>query len=179
MKQILISLLFILAPLSISAQRETISLDGTWRFQADPMGFGKTPGSELYLKKLSETIHLPGTTDEGGKGIATTSRYIDRLTRKFEYLGQAWYQREIIIPKDWENKDITLLLERCHWETTVYLDYKEIGSEEHLSTPNRFELSDIATPGLHTLTICVDNTLKYPMDQWTHGTTEYTQTAPQ
>ena len=23
-------------------------LSGTWRFQLDPMGFGKTPGSELY-----------------------------------------------------------------------------------------------------------------------------------
>ena len=32
------------------------------------------------------------------------------------------------------------------------------------------------TPGVHTLTICVDNRLKYPMDQWAHGTTEYTQT---
>ena len=32
----------------ISAHVE-INLAGTWRFQTDPMGFGKTPGSELYL----------------------------------------------------------------------------------------------------------------------------------
>ena len=31
-------------------------------------------------------------------------------------------------------------------------------------------------PGVHTITICVDNRLKYPMDKWNHGTTEYTQT---
>ena len=48
--------------------------------------------------------------------------------------------------------------------------------KEHLSTPNTFVLTPLLTPGIHTLTICVNNTLKYPMDQWNHGTTEYTQT---
>ena len=38
---------------------ERMDLSGLWRFQLDPMGFGKTPGSELYLKKLSGTIYLP------------------------------------------------------------------------------------------------------------------------
>ena len=145
-------------------------------FQADPMGFGKTPGSELYQAKLTESIMLPGSTDEGGKGMLTTARYVDRLTRKFEYCGQAWYQREVIIPEEWKDKEITLNLERCHWETTVYVDGKEIGAKEHLSVPNRFLLSKQMTPGMHILTICVDNRLKYPMDQWNHGTTEYTQT---
>ena len=55
----------------LSAQQERIDLSGTWRFQADPMGFGKTPGSELYQAKLTESIMLPGSTDEGGK------RYVD------------------------------------------------------------------------------------------------------
>lgn len=160
----------------LSAQQERIDLSGTWRFQADPMGFGKTPGSELYQAKLTESIMLPGSTDEGGKGMLTTARYVDRLTRKFEYCGQAWYQREVIIPEEWKDKEITLNLERCHWETTVYVDGKEIGAKEHLSVPNRFLLSKQMTPGMHILTICVDNRLKYPMDQWNHGTTEYTQT---
>lgn len=160
----------------LSAQQERIDLSGTWRFQADPMGFGKTPGSELYQAKLTESIMLPGSTDEGGKGMLTTARYVDRLTRKFEYCGQAWYQREVIIPEEWKDKEITLNLERCHWETTVYVDGKEIGAKEHLSVPNRFLLSKQITPGMHILTICVDNRLKYPMDQWNHGTTEYTQT---
>ncbi|MCS2799119.1 hypothetical protein NXX24_21190 (plasmid) [Bacteroides fragilis] len=48
---------------------DALNLSGMWRFQLDPMGFGKTPGSELYLDKLSETIMLPGSTDQRGKGI--------------------------------------------------------------------------------------------------------------
>lgn len=155
---------------------ERIQLSGIWRFQLDPMGFGKTPGSELYLSKLTETIVLPGSTDEGGKGIQNFVSHVDRLSRKFEYCGQAWYQREVIIPESWKGKEIILNLERCHWETAVYVDGKPIATKERLSTPNRFNLTEQLTPGIHTLTLCVDNRLKYPMEQWNHGTTEYTQT---
>lgn len=158
------------------AQEKSIDLSGLWRFQLDPMGFGKTPGSELSLSKLTESIVLPGSMDESGKGIPNTVSHVDRLSRKFEYCGQAWYQREVEIPESWQGKEIILTLERCHWETSVYVDGVPAGTDERLSTPNRFILTKQLTPGLHTLTICVDNRLKYPMDQWTHGTTEYTQT---
>lgn len=170
-----LSALFFTCPL-YARQEDKIDLSGIWRFQLDPMGFGKTPGSELYQAKLAETITLPGSTDEGGKGIRTTARYVDRLTRKFEYCGPAWYQREIDIPTSWKGKEIILELERCHWETTLYIDGKYIAVDERLSTPNRFILTQHLSPGIHTLTLCVDNRLKYPMDQWNHGTTEYTQT---
>lgn len=155
---------------------EKMDLSGIWEFQLDMMAFGKTPGSELYKKELNDSISLPGTTDQAGKGVANKARHVDRLTRKFEYMGQAWYRRNVVIPEHWRDKEITLHLERCHWETTVYIDGAPAGSGERLSTPNRFRLTDKLVPGEHEITICVDNRLKYPMDQWTHGTTEYTQT---
>lgn len=161
---------------AISLAEESMDLSGIWEFQLDMMSFGKTPGSELYKKDLNDTIPLPGTTDLAGKGIVNTARHVDRLTRKFEYMGQAWYRRNVVIPEDWKTKEITLLLERCHWETTVYVDGALAGIEESLSTPNRFNLTEKLTPGEHQITICVDNRLKYPMDNWTHGLTEYTQT---
>lgn len=178
MKKFLLTIMTVAAGITASAtvSQDTIDLSGVWRFQLDPMGFGKTPGSELYLAKLSETIILPGSTDEGGKGMVNTAQYVDRLSRKYEYNGPAWYQREVVIPESWRGRHIQLELERCHWETTVYVDGREIGMDERLSTPNRFVLSDYLVPGVHTLTICVDNRLKYPMDQWSHGITEYTQT---
>lgn len=175
MRRVIFSLLAGMA-LQTYAQLATLDLSGTWRFQTDPMGFGMTPGSELYLSRLAETISLPGTMDEGGKGLPNAARYVDRLSRKFEYCGAAWYQRELTVPEAWKGKQLVLNLERCHWETTVYVDGKRIEAEERLSTPHRFNLTEALTPGLHTLTVCVDNRLKYPMDQWNHGTTEYTQT---
>ena len=60
-----------------TARAEKINLAGMWRFQLDPMGFGKTPGSELYLSRLTETIALPGSTDEGGKGIQNVMAHIE------------------------------------------------------------------------------------------------------
>lgn len=162
--------------MSLSHAEERMDLSGIWKFQMDMMGFGKTPGSELYKKDLSDTIPLPGTTDQAGKGIFNTARHVDRLTRKFEYMGSAWYRKSVVIPEEWKSKEITLHLERCHWETTVYVDGVQAGIDERLSTPNRFVLTDKLTPGEHEITICVDNRLKYPMDHWNHGTTEYTQT---
>ena len=168
MKLIRLSLTIFACLCSITAFSESIDLSGLWRFQLDPMGFGKTPGSELYLSKLTESIALPGSMDESGKGIPNAVSHVDRLSRKFEYCGQAWYQREVEIPESWQGKEIILTLERCHWETSVYVDGVPAGTDERLSTPNRFILTKQLTPGLHTLTICVDNRLKYPMDQWTH-----------
>lgn len=164
------------ATMSAFGASDRIDLSGIWRFQLDPLGFGKTPGSELYLDKLAESIVLPGSTDEGGKGIKNNARYVDRLSRKFEYQGPAWYQREVVVPERWKGKIVRLLLERCHWETTVYVDGQLAGMDERLSSPNCFDLTRFLTPGVHTLTLCVDNRLKYPMDHWNHGTTEYTQT---
>ena len=164
------------AALASAGGPERMDLAGLWRFQLDPMGFGKTAGSELYLARLTETIHLPGSTDEGAKGVKNTVSHVDRLSRKYEYCGQAWYQREVTVPADWAGRSVSLELERCHWETAVYVDGRPVGTDERLSTPNRFDLTPYLTPGTHTLTLCVDNRLKYPMDQWDHGTTEYTQT---
>ena len=42
-------------------------------------------------------------------------------------LRPAWYQREIAIPDTWQGKRITLFLERCHWETQVWLDAYPLG----------------------------------------------------
>lgn len=47
---------------------EQMDLSGIWRFQLDPMGFGKTPGSELYLSKLTETIHCRVLRTKGVRG---------------------------------------------------------------------------------------------------------------
>lgn len=80
-------------------QADKIDLSGIWRFQLDPMGFGKIPGSELYQTKLTETIMLPGSTDQAGKGIPNQVAYVDRLSRKYEYCGQAGISGKFLFHK--------------------------------------------------------------------------------
>lgn len=177
MKKTTLALLLALAATLTLQARETLSMAGAWQFELDPMGFGMTDGSEVFLKpSLPETVILPGSLDTNGKGLSTTVSRVDRLTRRFEYCGKAWYQRAVVIPDEWEGQSIELSLERCHWTVTVYVDGQYAGTDDRLSTPDRFDLTQWMTPGQHLLTLCVDNTIKYDMDTWSHGITEYTQT---
>ena len=76
------------------------------------------------------------------------------------YTGMAWYQRKIRIPGSWKSKNIRLFLERCHWETHVWVDEQDAGTKNSLGTPHVYDLTSMLSPGTHLLTICVDNRIK-------------------
>jgi len=162
---------------------DTIDLAGTWQFQLDKDNNGVN--EKWFDKKLPDQIKLPGSTDEAGYGEKTTEREITRLTRKYRYVGPAWYQRQVIIPENWKDKRITLFLERCHWETQVWVDGKAMGMQESLCVPHIYDLTKTMTPGQHLLTIRVDNSIKYNIGTfqfydlkgtWAHSVTDDTQT---
>ena len=77
-----------------STENSSIDLSGLWRFQLDP-------------------IELPGSADERGKGIQNFVAHVDRLSRKYEYCGQAWYQREVVIPDTWKDKGTLYCTNDC------------------------------------------------------------------
>ena len=73
------------------------------------------------------------------------------------YLGAAWYQRAIeITPAAASGRRVVLFLERPHWETTVWLDERRVGSNNSLVAPHEFDLGALA-PGSHRLTVRIDN----------------------
>ena len=72
-------------------------LAGEWRFKLDGENTGV--GEGRHGKALTDTIRLPGTTDENRKGILTTYRPVDRFAREWMWIGPAWYQRDITIPE--------------------------------------------------------------------------------
>lgn len=74
-----------------------------------------------YCHRLQENIVLPGITDDYKIGYKSPYRHLDRLTRVYEYMGPAWYQREIEIPAAWKGKRIFLYFERTHWLSSVYV----------------------------------------------------------
>ena len=166
----------------------SISLAGEWKFRLDPNAVGIK--SKWYNQNLADKIFLPGSTDEQGYGKKNTGPIefdpgkgnYNRLIREYEYVGPAWYQRQIEIPPLWAGKRITVFLERCHWETSLWLDGQFIGTQNSLSVPHIYDISQSANPGKHTLTICVDNTLKINIChhiakwRWTHAVTDETQT---
>jgi beta-galactosidase len=77
------------------------------------------------------------------------------------YLGAVWYQRDINITSNFAARRLTLTLERPHWQTTLWVDSKLIGSQQSLVAPHVYDLSTVP-PGRHRLTIRVDNRMIMP-----------------
>ncbi|HOH65743.1 MAG TPA: hypothetical protein PLX34_16960, partial [Sedimentisphaerales bacterium] len=181
--------------------REARSLAGTWRFRADFDNEGLT--ERCFEQVPSQKIDLPGSMRENGYGnevtveTAWTGQIVDQswftaekyepyrqpgnikvpfwLTPVKHYVGPAWYQKEIHIPGKWNAKRIVLFLERCHWETQVWVDGQSVGSNNGLSVPHEYDLG-VLGKGRHTLTICVDNTVKIGVGVNAHSVSDHTQT---
>lgn len=180
-----------------------INLSGTWRFQIDSLDQGiKTA---WYKNKLTDTVRLPGSMAENGKGndIAVNSQWTGSIwdsayfkSEKYapyrkegnikvpfwlqpnkHYIGVAWYQKEIVIPEDWGQKRIVLHLERPHWETQLWLDSEHLGMVNNLGSPHKYVLTDYLKPGKHLITIRVDNRVKeIDPGQNSHSISDHTQT---
>ena len=146
----------------------SISLAGEWQVQLDSLDRGiKNNWAGTNLQ--GTPITLPGTLDEAGIGTPNTltpalNNYVlSNLARKHQYIGKAWYQKEIEIPDSWSDKQIQLILERVLWESKVFVDGEEMGTQESLSAEHQYDLSAQLTPGKHLLTIRIDNSNKYPL----------------
>ena len=161
----------------LHAQKQVIDLSGTWGFQPDPNDFERAfENSGAHKDLLLDKVTLPGTTDSNQKGIRTTNKPINRLSRYYEYVGPAWYQKDIIIPEDWAGKSVQLFFERILWISSVYVDGKLAGTERSFSTPHKYDLTSVLTPGRHRIAVCVDNRVGPEFDRWSHAFSEYTQT---
>ena len=175
-KSILIVFVLITQLSLLKAQTQEIDLSGQWGFQTDLMDFRRGSLDIRYMHRLQESILLPGITDDYKIGYKSPYRHIDRLTRVYEYMGPAWYQREITIPKEWKGKRIFISFERVHWLSSIYVDTKEVSEIDYISVPHNHELTDFVKPGkTHLITVCVDNRYQYNTHKWDHAHSEYTQ----
>src|ERR1035437_9086260 len=189
-------ILFCLAAKQIPAA-EIIPLAGEWRFAIDRNDAGTN--ENWFAKNLPDKIKLPGILESQGYGdeISTTTPWVLSLYDHFwflradyaaytnsgsvkvpflcqpprHYLGAAWYQCDVEIPKSWEGKRVVLFLERPHWKSTVWLDDKEIGSDISLCTPHEFDFG-LVPPGRHRLTIRVDNRMILPYRPDAHSVSD-------
>jgi hypothetical protein len=186
---------------STAAEPDRLSLAGQWRFQLDRQDAGLK--ERWFERSLDQRIKLPGALQNQGFGddIAVDTKWTGEtgldvwlnspqyakyrqpgnikvpffLQPEKHYTGAAWYQRDVEIPAAWRDKRIGLSLERPHWETRVWLDGRDIGTNTSLSTPHTYDLGTSLAPGKHTLTIRVDNRLIVNVGAWAHSVTDHTQ----
>lgn len=176
---------------------QTVSLAGQWRFALDRQDAGEN--ERWFEKEFPDSIKLPGVLESQGYGdeISIHTPWVLSLYDHFwflrsdyaaytnaddvkvpficqpprHYLGAAWYEREVEIPKDWNGKHVVLFMERPHWKSTVWLDGKEIGSDISLCVPHEFDLGAVS-PGKHRLAVCVDNRMILPYRPDAHSVSD-------
>jgi Glycosyl hydrolases family 2, sugar binding domain len=178
-----------------ASHAETIDLSGKWDFKT---------GSSL-AGPYTDTIHLPGTTSQAGKGTpftlqpmlpglppenfvpqkgltfgrstnyASENVSLMHLQQRFSYIGPAWYRRDVDIPKSWTGKDVELVLERVIWKSQVWVNGQYIGTQNSLTTPHRYEIGAALEPGRDQIIMCVDNSRQLAIGD-PHAYTEQSQT---
>lgn len=165
--------------------QQSIDLSGLWNFQIDREGVGKEEQWFNGKKSFDDTILLPGSMPERLKGddptlktqwtgtLYDSSFYFNPtmevyrrtgnikfpffLTPDKHYVGLAWYQRTVNLPRNWKGQRIVLSLERPHIQTTLWVNGKQVGSQNSLSVPHVYDVTEFVKRGENTLIICVDN----------------------
>ena len=167
LRNILIACLLSIALNTYASNNDyVINLAGRWQVRID--------SADLCIreswgqKQFSQSIQLPGTTDEAGLGFPNVLKpilvkpQVLFLTRKHKFIGPVWYARELNIPASWKNKTTIIKLERVLWETQLWVDGKEFPiKQESLVSPHYFDVTGLLKPGKHRIVLRVDNRKKY------------------
>jgi len=181
--------------------RTRINRDGTWKFQIDSLDVGIK--QQWYTQSLDGEVNLPGSMAENGLGdevslhtrwtgtINDQSYFTEDRYEKYRqpgnikipfwlkplkyYAGPAWYQKVVTIPEDWTGERVVLHLERCHWESRLFVNTDEAGSRNSLSVPHEYDLTPFLKEGTNTLSIRIDNRMIVPVGVNSHSVSEHTQ----
>ena len=167
---------------------QVVDLSGTWQFAIDRNDVGET--EKWYNRNLDDTMLLPGSMPEMLKGddisvntewtgsLYDSSYFYNPAYEKYRqegnmkltffltpdkhYVGPAWYRRTFSLPKGVHVKEsrFTILLERPHWESTVWINGKKVGMQNSLTTPHLFDVTGFVKSGKNTIAIRVDNRVK-------------------
>ncbi len=179
-----------------------INLAGKWRFAVDPRDEGDD--KHWSSTQLKGTIRLPGSMTENHLGnevdihtpwvggIADSSYFKSPVYAKYRqpgnikipfwlqpekyYKGAAWYQKTVTIPSNWIKKSVSLIIERPHWQTKLWINGEEIGTCNSLGAPHQYELKQHVKAGTNTITIRVDNSI-HDVDpgENSHSISDHTQ----
>lgn len=156
---------------------DTVSLAGLWLFMlgSPEPALGQTslpPAPAAF----ADTIELPGTTETRGKGALNEKHEPGMLTRVRHFDGPAWYRREVEIPDAWRGRRIELRLERTKY-TELWFDDRAVGGQGIHTATQAHDLTAVATPGRHWLTLMVDNRPeRRPVQGEAHQFSDNTQT---
>ena len=186
-----------------AVSQETVNLAGYWDFQIDRNDKGV--GERWYERaSLDDEIELPASMPQRLKGDDVTvetkwvgslydssyfyNPYMEKyrrtgnvklpffLTPDKHYVGVAWYNKTVSMDRIEKGKRYFLFLERPHIETTLWVNGHEVGMQNSLSVPHRFEVTEYLKKGENVFSVRIDNrveTVGVGIDS--HSVTDQTQ----
>ena len=186
----------------LGGKSQNMSLKGKWRFAVDKEDKGVQ--EKWFDSVLADSVQLPGSMLQNGKGDKVTlqtkwtgsiydsswyfnprySKYRTPENLKFPfwltpdkyYVGAAWYQKVLTVPVAFKDKKLQLFLERCHTESMLWIDGKQVGLQNSMVAPHVYDVTKWMQPGKHTITIRMDNRIKaINVGQDSHSLTDHTQ----
>ncbi|MEF8852367.1 MAG: sugar-binding domain-containing protein [Haloarculaceae archaeon] len=125
--------------------RRTRSLDGTWEFVADPDDTGTDAAwydSGVRWPDRARTVEVPHAWQEMGDYR--------------EYTGVAWYRRPVEVADDaLDGRDAVLRFGAVDYETTVWVNGREVGRNRGGFLPFEVAATDALEPGENTVVVRV------------------------
>ena len=115
-------------------QREAfVNLNGHWDFTFD--------------QAIAEAGIAANSTEGFDKSILVPFPWGSELSEVTNDGDIAWYGRSITVPKEWKGRRVFVVVGASDWETSAWLDGKELGSHRGGYTPFEFEITDLASFG--------------------------------
>ncbi len=123
-------------PRPLFQRKEWLSLNGLWEFAFDERNEGRA-GGWASGKSLPLRILVPFTYEAALSGIGKGTEVHERV----------WYRRTFTVPDGWRGRRVMLNFNACDWETTAWLNGKELGTHRGGYDPFSFDLTDALKPG--------------------------------
>lgn len=158
-----------------------IDLSGKWRYETDLENAGIT--EKYYERTLTgEGFMLPGDacSNKIGKPFTPFSELcyeaVRTLRPAYEYIGALWLQKDFVLPESFEDKYITLFLERVNIASDLWIDGVKIDRQIiEITTPHIYNLTGRISGGQHTITLRIDNSNLLNIDGMASGYSVDTQ----
>ena len=131
--------------------RERKSLGGLWDFALDPAGDGR--GQGWWRGPLVDARHMP---------VPASYNDIVPDTAVRDHVGDAWYQRQVWVPRSWAGDRVVLRFDSATHRAVVWVDDVQVAQHEGGYTPFEADITDHISPGhQHRITAVVNNELTW------------------
>jgi beta-glucuronidase len=131
--------------------RERKSLDGLWRFSADPESGGRARGWQEGLPVDAREMPVPSSYND-----------IFPDNELHSHIGDVWYETRFRVPAGWSGKRIMLRFGSATHRAVVWVNGIQVAQHEGGFTPFEAEITDAVEPGTEQrVTVVVDNVLDW------------------